>query len=295
MEKNLCDESAQNNVAKMTYVMQTDPLWRQLLIGSIELMTGQRKLNKLYQEYQRQKTTDANIWGDAIERLKLNLMCNQNPAFAIPKQGPLILVSNHPFGVLDGLSLCYLASLARSDFKFLAHSTFKKIPEIAPFVLPVDFDGASSALRSNIETKKLAVKHVRSGGAIVIFPAGRVSTRKHPLTEAKDADWKLFCGSLIKKSEASVLPVFFAGENSLLFHLASFVGESMRESLLIFEVVRRMNSDVHAALGELIDYRDLSNIADKSELLTYIRDRVYALKATTENYLSISNQLTANR
>mgnify|MGYP002052478086 FL=1 len=110
----------------------------------------------------------------------MNLMCNQNPALAIPKQGPLILVSNHPFGVLDGLALCYLTSLARSDFKFLAHSTFKKIPEIAPFVLPIDFDGASSALRSNIQTKHSAVKHVRSGGAIVIFPAGRVSTRNAP-------------------------------------------------------------------------------------------------------------------
>ena len=289
------DAPVYKDVARMTYVMQDDPLWRKLLIGSIEITTGQRKLNKLYQQYQNQKTIDANIWGDAIERLKLNLMCNQNPALAIPKQGPLILVSNHPFGVLDGLALCYLTSLARSDFKFLAHSTFKKIPEIAPFVLPIDFDGASSALRSNIQTKHSAVKHVRSGGAIVIFPAGRVSTRKRPLTEATDADWKLFCGSLIQKSEASVLPVFFAGENSALFHLASIVGEVMRESLLMFEIVRRMNSDVHASLGELIDYRDLRNIADKNQLLTYLRDQVYALKTTTESYVSVGTLATATR
>ena len=290
MGKDLCDDPIQNHVTKLTYVMQNDPLWRQWLIGSIELMTGQRKLNKLYQEYQGQKIIDANIWGDAIDRLKLNLLCNKNPLLAIPKQGPLILVSNHPFGVLDGLSLCYLTSLVRSDFKFLAHSTFKKIPEIEPFVLPVDFDGASSALRSNIETKKSAIKHVKSGGAIVIFPAGRVSTRQHPLTEAIDADWKLFCGSLIKKSNASVLPVFFSGENSLFFHLASFVGEAMRESLLTFEIVRRMNSDVHATLGELIDYRDLNTIADKSELLTYLRDQVYALKVTTENFFPLASK-----
>ena len=72
------DAPVSKNVARMTYVMQDDPLWRKLLIGSIEFMTGQRKLNKLYQQYQNQKTIDANIWGDAIERLKLNLMCKSS-------------------------------------------------------------------------------------------------------------------------------------------------------------------------------------------------------------------------
>lgn len=278
-------------LVRLTYVMAHDPLWRRLLIGTVEMMTGQRKLDRLYQDYQTQKTFGSNIWCDAVAQLKLNLMCNQNPASVIPKEGPLILVSNHPFGVLDGLSLCYLTSLVRADFKFLAHSTFKKIPEIAPFVLPVDFDGASSALRSNIETKRLAVSHVKSGGAIVIFPAGRVSTTTNPFRKATDADWKLFCGSLIKKSEASVLPVFFSGQNSWLFHMASLIGETMRESLLMFEIVRRMNSDVHASIGELIDYKHLSELADKSDVLTYLRDRVYDLNAPhTKHDFTLNSQ-----
>ncbi|HCD20840.1 MAG TPA: acyltransferase, partial [Alphaproteobacteria bacterium] len=160
---------------------------------------------------------------------------------------------------------------------FLAHSTFQKVPELEPYVLPVDFDGASAALRSNIATKKAALNYVREGGAIVIFPAGRVSTARTPFGNATDAEWKLFCGSLIQRSGARVVPVYFAGQNSWLFHLASRLGEAMREALLVHEIVRRMNTEVHAVVGNIIESAQLAAFDDKREMLNFLRDQVYAL------------------
>ena len=220
---------------KLTYVTPEDPFWRRSFINCIEAVTGQKKLNSLYHKYRLVDETTGNIWADAISHLHLHIKGLTETESSIPANGPLVIVSNHPYGVLDGLSLCYAVSLIRQDFKFLAHSTFQKIPELEPFVLPVDFDGASSALRSNIETKKAAQKHVREGGAVVIFPAGRVSTAKTPFGNATDAEWKLFCGSLIQRSGARVVPVYFAGQNSWLFHLASRLGEAMREALLVMK------------------------------------------------------------
>ena len=262
---------------KLTYVTPEDPFWRRSFINCIEAVTGQKKLNSVYHKYRLVDETTGNIWADAISHLHLHIKGLTETESSIPANGPLVIVSNHPYGVLDGLSLCYAVSLIRQDFKFLAHSTFQKVPELEPYVLPVDFDGASAALRSNIATKKAALDYVREGGAIVIFPAGRVSTARTPFGNATDAEWKLFCGSLIQRSGARVVPVYFAGQNSWLFHLASRLGEAMREALLVHEIVRRMNTEVHAVVGNIIESAQLAAFDDKREMLNFLRDQVYAL------------------
>ena len=262
---------------KLTYVTPEDPFWRRSFINCIEAVTGQKKLNSVYHKYRLVDETTGNIWADAISHLHLHIKGLTETESSIPANGPLVIVSNHPYGVLDGLSLCYAVSLIRQDFKFLAHSTFQKVPELEPYVLPVDFDGASAALRSNIATKKAALNYVREGGAIVIFPAGRVSTARTPFGNATDAEWKLFCGSLIQRSGARVVPVYFAGQNSWLFHLASRLGEAMREALLVHEIVRRMNTEVHAVVGNIIESAQLAAFDDKREMLNFLRDQVYAL------------------
>ena len=262
---------------KLTYVTPDDPLWRRSFINCVEAVSGQKKLNNLYHQYRLIGETTGNIWADAISHLRLTIEGLTETRSTIPAKGPVVIVSNHPYGVLDGLSLCYAVSLIRRDFKFLAHSTFQKVPELEPYVLPVDFDRASAALRSNIATKKAALDYVREGGAIVIFPAGRVSTARTPFGNATDAEWKLFCGSLIQRSGARVVPVYFAGQNSWLFHLASRLGEAMREALLVHEIVRRMNTEVHAVVGNIIESAQLAAFDDKREMLNFLRDQVYAL------------------
>ena len=278
---------------KLTYVTPEDPFWRRSFINCIEAVTGQKKLNSLYHKYRLVDETTGNIWADAISHLHLHIKGLTETESSIPANGPLVIVSNHPYGVLDGLSLCYAVSLIRQDFKFLAHSTFQKVPELEPYVLPVDFDGASAALRSNIATKKAALDYVREGGAIVIFPAGRVSTARTPFGNATDAEWKLFCGSLIQRSGAHVVPVYFAGQNSWLFHLASRLGEAMREALLVHEIVRRMNTEVHAVVGNIIESAQLAAFDDKREMLNFLRDQVYALANWTP--LTDHRELVATR
>lgn len=270
------------NKHTITYATETDGPLRRGFITCVERLTGQRKLDRIYQQYRSEKQPEQNIWAEAIKRLGVQVSLLSGQIEAIPKEGPLVIVANHPYGVLDGLSLCYMTSLIRKDFKFMAHATFKNVPEIEPYLLPVYFDGASSALRENIVMRKQALAHVHEGGAIIIFPAGRVATARFVLNRAVDAEWKLFCGSLIQRSQARVLPVFFEGQNSWKFHLSSLFGEMMREAMLLHEITRRMNTSLTAHIGETLEWSTLSRFGDKIELLNFLRAEVHKLGGVFE-------------
>lgn len=270
------------NKHTITYATETDSPLRRRIITCIERLSGQPKLDRLYQQYRSEKQPEQNIWAEAINRLGVEVSLISGQIEAIPKEGPLVIVANHPYGVLDGLSLCYMTSLIRQDFKFMAHATFKNVPEIEPYLLPVYFDGASSALRENIAMRKEALSHIHEGGAIIVFPAGRVATARYVLNRAVDAEWKLFCGSLIQRAEAKVLPVFFEGQNSWKFHLSSIFGEVMREAMLIHEITRRMNTSLTAHIGETLEWSTLSRFGDKMELLNFLRAEVYKLGGVFE-------------
>ncbi|MBO6826511.1 MAG: lysophospholipid acyltransferase family protein [Sneathiella sp.] len=246
---------------------------------SVEFLTGQPKLNRIYQRYRAEQGREArNFWDAAIDRLKLNLTYDPVRLSNIPKEGPLVVVANHPYGVIDGLTACYLISRVRPDFKFLAHSAFLKAPELNDYLIPIHFEGSSSSLRANVEPRRQAISHLSNGGVIIIFPAGRVSTSPKVFDEAVDAPWKLFAASMIQRSQADVLPLHFEGKNSWLFHFVSLFSESLREAVLLGETRKRINSTLTANIGEIIAFEKLATITDRQEMLDIIRSKVFELQ-----------------
>jgi len=263
----------------ISYATDGDPVLRRSLIRVIEKVSGQPRLKRLYDEYRLQGGSDRPFWQEAIDRLRVSLDYDEDQLRNLPAEGPLIVVSNHPFGVLDGLSACHLVSQRRNDIKLMAHATFDRAPELRPYLLPIHFEGASTALRSNVAARQAALQHLRDGGAVIIFPAGRVSTAEKIFGPATDAPWKLFVSAMVQRSDATVLPIYFEGQNSWRFHLASRIGEAWRESLLMYELARRIGSDVTVRIGQPIQAAALPDIDDRHRLLDDLRRRVYALEA----------------
>lgn len=261
----------------ISYATNDDPVLRRSLIRTIEWLSGQPRLRRLYDDYRRQGGSDRPFWQEAIDRLRVSLDYDAAQLDNLPVDGPLIVVSNHPFGVLDGLSACLLVSQRRNDIKLMAHATFGRAPELRPYLLPIHFEGASTALRSNVAARQEALRHLEQGGAVIIFPAGRVSTAETIFGPATDAPWKLFVAAMIQRSDATILPIYFEGQNSWRFHLASRIGEAWREALLMYELARRIGSDVTVSIGEPVRARDLPHITDRHRLLEDLRRRVYAL------------------
>jgi putative hemolysin len=263
----------------VSYVNPSASIERQLFVKAIERFTGQPHLQRIYDEYQVRRVEQDNFWHDAIAWLDLTICYEREHLARIPKTGPLVVVANHPFGIIDGIVLAYLISLVRPDVKIMAHAVLGRAVEIRPYLIPIEFDGQITApTRENIRSKMAAQRHVAQGGALLIFPAGSVSTARFIFGAAVDAPWKTFASKIILKTQARVVPVHFDGKNSWIFHLASRIHPGLREALLLREVLLRLGGQITTNIGQPISPETISNMNDKQVIADYLRQTVYEMK-----------------
>ena len=261
-----------------SYASADDPRLKRFVIRLIERMSGQPYLKSLYEDFRNNPVPGETFWDSAIRRLELKLMIDQGKLDQWPKTGPLVVVSNHPFGVLDGVVICHLVSRVRKDFLVLTNSVLYRAEEIRPFLLPVDFAETEEALQTNLKTRAKAKAHLQAGGCLVVFPAGAVSTTPSVWhKKAVDSEWKTLTARLISQAKAPVAPVYFAGQNSRLFQLASHVSMTLRLSLLFKEVHDKIGSDIHMRVGDVIAYDKLATISDRHKFMDHLKDTTYAL------------------
>ncbi|MDA9595044.1 lysophospholipid acyltransferase family protein [SAR86 cluster bacterium] len=263
-----------------SYADPDDPILKKILIRSIEYLTGQPKLFKLYRSYQEKPERWKSFWDGCVNLLKLRINISNDDLDKIPETGPAIVVANHPFGVLDGLVLSWIVSQKRKDFKLLVHSLLLRAPETKGNLLPIDFTGDKQALLTNLDTRKKARKHISDGGCIIIFPSGTVSTTLkfyQKKTKAFDCEWKKFTSRLIKQTDPNIIPINFPGTNSLAFQIFSHISLVLRSSLLFFEIKRRINSDVEVFVGESFKYSELEDNLSNDELADLLRTKTYLL------------------
>lgn len=263
---------------RISYASPTDPVWKRSLIRLIEIATGQPKLERMYQTLRQQDSFDAaTFWGNSLQKLKVTLDYNTSCLETIPDTGPLVIVANHPFGVLDGLTICHLASRMRANFQILTNSVLCTDPLLDPYLLPVSFDETREATRINIETRHRALHTLKNGGAIVIFPGGGISTAQGWWGEVTDLEWKRFAAKLIQQARATVVPIYFHGQNSRLFQIVSQFSLTLRLSLLLHELNRRSGTSLKISIGSPIAFTDISHIKNRQALLDFLRMHVYSL------------------
>ena len=172
---------------------------QRMLIKTIEQLTGKRKLQKIYSAYSEKNDDPKFFWTGILKAMQINIVDKSVSGIKIPEKGSLLMIANHPFGIIDGIVMCSLASEVRSDFKILTHETLKFAPELDKYILPIDFNEKDkSKVRNNIKTSNKAKDHLIKGGLLIIFPSGSVSIAKDLKSGAKDDQWKKFTAKLIK-------------------------------------------------------------------------------------------------
>jgi putative hemolysin len=267
-------------IDNFSYATEEDPRLKRLLIRLIERMTGQPYLKRLYDEHRTNPSPGENFWAASLRRLELKVACNEEALAALPRSGPLVIVANHPFGVLDGLIISYLTSKARDDFLVLTNSVLYQADEIRAHLLPIDFAETKEALGTNLKSRAAAKAHLIKGGCLVVFPAGGASTAPKPWSKrAVDAEWKNFTARLIVAAKAPVVPVYFAGQNSRLFQIASHISVTLRLSLFFKEVYDKIGSEIQVRIGDVIPYKELEKL-DRTKLMEHLRKATYALGAS---------------
>ena len=266
---------------EFSYADPGDPPIKRILIHTIERATGQPYLLWLYEQFIRYPVAGETFWDAAIRLLELKLNYDAARLAAWPKTGPLVVVCNHPFGVLDGVTSCAIVGKVRPDFKVLTNAVICRAEPLRPYLLPIDFTETPEAMKTNLRSRNLAKAHVAAGGCLLIFPSGAVSTPPAWWQRrAIDTDWKTFAAGIITKTHAPVAPLYFAGQNSLAFQLVSHMSLTLRLALLFHEVHNKIGSEVRAGVGEVIPYAALAPIRDRIALMQALREATYALADT---------------
>jgi putative hemolysin len=265
-----------------SYAEASDPPVKRGLIRLVEKATGQPKLKKLYVANQRFPRADETFFDAAVRSLALDVRYDADILALAPKTGPVVFIANHPYGVLDGIVMSWLVSKVRRDFLVLTHSALARAPEARSYILPIDFCGSEEAQRNNLASRAAARAHLEKGGAVVVFPAGGISTAPDRLGRkpAVDARWQLFAAQLIQRSQATVVPVWFGGQNSRLFQIASHVSLTLRLSLIFHEVKARIGASLPVGVGAPIPFAELAPIKDRQTLADHLRALTYALAAS---------------
>lgn len=249
------------------------------LVRFLENATGRIGLIRKAKGYENELGQGADFWAVIARRYGLRLDVIGGSLDDIPSTGPLIVVANHPYGILDGLMLGRILSGRRNgDFKIMAHAVFNRAEELRKVVLPISFDETKEAARSNLETRAEAIRYLSEGGAIGIFPGGTVSTASRPFDQPMDPSWRNFTAKMIAKSGATVVPVFFEGRNSRLFNLASHLHATLRVGMLIREFRARVGTDVRVVIGRPIPAETLAKYAgDAKACMDFLRKQTYDL------------------
>jgi putative hemolysin len=257
----------------------------QLFIMITELLTGKLKLKKLYDEYISENRPPQYFWDDAVSKLNLKIKTNFKEGGHIPKNGRLIVIANHAFGVADGVSICSVISKVRQDYKMITHKVLRQADAVKNKILPIDFNETKEALLTNIHTRKEAEKVLKNEGVLILFPSGRIATKKDlkKSTKADDGEWKQWVSKLILKTKSPVLPIYFDGQNSQWYHIANKLGLTFRYSLCMYELKRKIGDDIYMHFGSLIKYENLAKIGDIKEITKYLRSTTYSLDPHLKN------------
>ncbi len=276
--KSLLKEIIGKEQKVISYSSPDDSLVKRLVINSIELSTGRARLERAYDQLKSLDIQDARIWQHVFPLLGINLDYNACKIKTIPSDQPLVVIANHPYGVADGMALGFVLSQIRQDFLLVVNEILCREKVLGKYFLPVDFRENRKALKTNINTRRSAISLLEKGGAIGIFPSGGVSTTPNLWSrKAIDLEWKRFLNKLVTKADAHVLPIYFRGQNSTAFQVASHIHPNIRLALLLKELDRKRGKTIEFVIGDVLKSGELTHLK-RDQLLPFLREATLDLQ-----------------
>jgi putative hemolysin len=210
-------------------------------IRAIEWATAKITLLSLIRKFERSGAPFGSpFWPKALRQMGIRIDTPPEEIAHIPATGAVVVVANHPHGLVDGMVLAEMVNRVRSDFKILTRSLLTGIPEIEEFMIPVPFPHEENARELGLEMRNLTMEQLKRGGVIILFPAGKVAMSETYFGASIEAEWNVFTHKMIQRSGAMIVPVHFTGQNSRLFLIANKLSDTLRQGLLLYEIKRAL-------------------------------------------------------
>jgi putative hemolysin len=212
-----------------------------------------------------------------LSAMRVELRVSPDDQARIPESGPAVVVANHPYGLLDGAALAVLLTRVRPDVKVLTNSLLGDVPELQRHCIFVDPFQTKRSVETNQRALREALQWLQSGGMLGFFPAGEVSHWQMPAAQVMDSEWNHAAARLIRRTEATALPVYFCGHNSVGFQVLGMVHARLRSAFLLHEFLQQKNRTVEVRVGSPVSAEALGAVGDHREATKYLRSRTYLL------------------
>ncbi|VAW63693.1 Putative hemolysin [hydrothermal vent metagenome] len=256
------------------------------LASAGERLLGLDQLDSYYQQ-RRKNMSSSEFLHYTLNKLGVEYSIASGSYDCIPQQGPSVIVANHPFGAIEGVMLAELLLKHRSDVKVLANEFLHRIHEISELFIGVDVFENANATQKNTRAIKQAVNHLKSGGLLLVFPAGEVSSLQLKKRKITDRKWNRIIAMMIRKTHASTTPVYIEGHNSKLFHLAGLLHPRMRTLMLVREMLNKRQQKIKLHIGQNIAYTELKSLSCDESITHYLRMNTYLLASHAQNLYAI--------
>jgi len=219
-------------------------------IRAIEWLTAKLRLLRLIRKFERQGAPFGQpFWPQALEVMGIDVTTPAEQVARIPRTGPLVVVANHPHGLVDGMVMAELIGRVRTDYKILTRSLLTGVPEIEEFMIPVPFPHEEDARERGLQMRAACMDHLKRDGVIILFPAGKVAASDSFFGPAVEAEWNPFTAKMVMRSGATVLPIRFPGQNTRAYQIANQLSATLRQGLLLYEIKSSLNKPQAPIIG----------------------------------------------
>ncbi|MDD4016488.1 MAG: lysophospholipid acyltransferase family protein [Kiritimatiellae bacterium] len=197
---------------------------------------------------------------------------------SVPKEGPVVVVANHPFGGIEGVILLSLLRRVRPDVKAMANYLLSAIPEMLNDFIFVDPFASKNSAKANLKPIKESLTWLKDGHLLIVFPSGEVSSFDRRTLRVRDPAWSASIAALVRKTNATVVPMFFPGRNSVFFNLAGFLHPRFRTLFLPRQIANKKGRVLTVRIGTPLTTKALEPFSmDDVQLIKYMRFRSYLL------------------
>ncbi|WP_259786056.1 lysophospholipid acyltransferase family protein [Aliiroseovarius crassostreae] len=277
------DDGAQAHYDRrgLTYANSFNNPLQAVAIRAIEWMTGKLAIIRMVRKVEKQGVPKGQaFWRACLDVMGIDVQTPAEELAHIPLDGPVVVVANHPHGLVDGMVLAQLIGQRRDDYRILTRSVLDGIDEVASsYMIPVPFPHDPEAQRKMVEMRAKTMDWLKEGGLVTLFPSGVVASSDTLWGPPVERDWNVFTAQLIRRSGARVVPIYFPGANSRWYQIANRLSPTLRQGLLLREIVKSCNKPQRPVVGPVLTEAQMAMLSeDPRGFMSWLRDHTLNLK-----------------